>query len=81
VFSPAQLTQIKQTSLAAVLCNNGDAIDKVTKDVFLLPSKQEGGIMSCEKVPQMQLSFWAECCQGEWRLEQKNAVNIRSKHL
>jgi len=65
VFTPAQLTQIKQTSLGAVLCKNGDSIDRVTKDVFLLPSKQEGGIMSCENLPNMELSFWTECCQGE----------------
>ncbi|XP_059477617.1 peroxidasin isoform X1 [Neocloeon triangulifer] len=63
VFTPAQLTQLRQSSLAAVLCNNGDAIDRMTKDVFLLPSKQRSGIMSCEELPQIELSFWTECCE------------------
>ncbi|CAB3373221.1 Hypothetical predicted protein [Cloeon dipterum] len=63
VFSPAQLTQIRQSSLAAVLCNNGDNIERVTRDVFTLPMMQRSGLVTCEEVPQIELSFWTECCQ------------------
>ncbi|EEB18896.1 Thyroid peroxidase precursor, putative [Pediculus humanus corporis] len=66
VFKPEQLTEIKQSSLARVLCDNGDDIRDVTRNVFVLPRKQ-GGYLPCAKIPQIDLRFWTECshdCQG-----------------
>ncbi|XP_030760728.1 LOW QUALITY PROTEIN: peroxidasin-like [Sitophilus oryzae] len=61
VFKPEQLVQIKQYSLSRVLCDNGDNITKITKDVFVLPELQEG-IGRCEDVPKVDLRLWSECC-------------------
>ena len=36
VFTPTQLTEIKRTSLARVLCDNGDDISSVQENAFLL---------------------------------------------
>ncbi|KAG5677506.1 hypothetical protein PVAND_007262 [Polypedilum vanderplanki] len=60
VFKPEQLVQIKQTSLARVLCDNGDNITRITRDVFLLPSLQ-GGYVDCEEIPKISLRVWTEC--------------------
>lgn len=63
VFKPEQLTQIKQYSLARVLCDNGDNITKVTGNVFLLPELQ-GGYLDCTEIPEVDLRVWYECCPG-----------------
>lgn len=63
VFSPAQLTQIKQTSLARVLCDNADNITRVQRDVFRV-AELPHGYGSCEDVPRMDLRVWQDCCEG-----------------
>lgn len=64
VFRPDQLTQLKQSSLARVLCDNGDSIRNVTLDVFTLPDKQAKGYISCDDVPREDLRPWLECCDS-----------------
>lgn len=61
VFKPEQLVQIKQYSLARVLCDNGDNITRITKNVFILPELQ-GGLVKCEEIPKVDLKLWSECC-------------------
>ncbi|CAH0386545.1 unnamed protein product [Bemisia tabaci] len=63
-FKPSQLTQIKQTSLARILCDNGDNINKITKDAFLLPSLQKSSIVSCSEIPSVDLRFWFDSTEG-----------------
>ena len=65
VFSPAQLTQIKQTNLARVICNNADDIRKIQKDVFLKADFPRG-YLSCdsEEIPHIDLKVWTDCCSG-----------------
>ncbi len=63
MFTPEQLTQIKQISLARVLCDNGDAIDRVQTDVFT-KAEFPTGYKSCEQIPSMDLRMWAECPEG-----------------
>lgn len=60
VFKPEQLTQIKQSSLARTLCNNGDNITTITNNVFLL-SKLQGGYTSCDNIPKIDLNIWMDC--------------------
>ncbi|XP_077147460.1 peroxidasin homolog [Ranitomeya variabilis] len=62
MFTPAQLTQIKQTSLARVLCDNGDNITKVQPDVFKM-AEFPHGYVSCKQIPQLDLRLWKDCCE------------------
>lgn len=61
-FRPEQLTQIKQISLARILCDNGDNITRIQPDVFLLPDKQKG-FVSCDDIPYLDLRIWSDCCE------------------
>ncbi|KAM3932563.1 peroxidasin homolog isoform 2-T2 [Leptodactylus fuscus] len=62
VFTPAQLTQLKQTSLARVICDNSDNITKVQPDVFKV-AEFPHGYVSCKQIPQMDLRLWKDCCE------------------
>uniref|UniRef100_A0A4D5R9E2 Peroxidasin n=1 Tax=Scolopendra viridis TaxID=118503 RepID=A0A4D5R9E2_SCOVI len=62
IFKPEQLTQIKQSSLARVICDNGDNITQVTFDAFLVPQRQTPPYESCRKIPNIDLRFWSDCC-------------------
>ncbi|XP_010180039.1 PREDICTED: peroxidasin homolog, partial [Mesitornis unicolor] len=62
VFTPAQLTQIKQTSLARVLCDNGDNITRVQHDVFKV-AEFPHGYSNCEDIPKLDLRMWQDCCE------------------
>lgn len=63
VFSPAQLTQIKQTSLARILCDNSDNITRVQRDVFRV-AEFPHGYGSCDEIPRVDLRVWQDCCEG-----------------
>ena len=63
VFKPEQLGQIKQTSLARILCDNGDNIDRIQSNVFLLP-ENDNRFVNCDEIPYMDLRVWSECCDG-----------------
>ncbi len=61
VFRPEQLVQVKQTSLARILCDNGDALSHVKRDVFLM----ESPLLGCDHIPSVQFALWAsDCCGG-----------------
>uniref|UniRef100_A0A452IFZ4 Uncharacterized protein n=1 Tax=Gopherus agassizii TaxID=38772 RepID=A0A452IFZ4_9SAUR len=62
VFSPPQLTQIKQTSLARILCDNADNITRVQRDVFKV-AEFPHGYDSCEEIPKLDLRMWQDCCE------------------
>ncbi|XP_015262527.1 PREDICTED: peroxidasin homolog [Gekko japonicus] len=62
VFSPPQLTQIKQTSLARILCDNSDNITKVQRDVFRV-AEFPHGYGSCDEIPKVDLRMWQDCCE------------------
>ncbi|EDV23444.1 uncharacterized protein TRIADDRAFT_27445 [Trichoplax adhaerens] len=63
-FSPNQLTQIKRSSLARILCDNGDNITRVQNDVFL-NVYYEGDITDCDAIPSIDLKHWYECQDGK----------------
>ncbi|CAN0028370.1 peroxidasin homolog isoform X1 [Lampetra fluviatilis] len=62
VFTPAQLTQIKQASLARVLCDNGDNITRLQRDVFTV-AEFPHGYVSCDAIPRIDLRLWNDCCE------------------
>ncbi|XP_068678168.1 peroxidasin-like isoform X1 [Montipora foliosa] len=59
-FDHSQLTQIKQTSLARVICDNGDSIDRIQPDVFLRATYPTGYV-KCSSIPRMDLRMWKYC--------------------
>ncbi|XP_064444419.1 probable oxidoreductase PXDNL isoform X5 [Mirounga angustirostris] len=62
VFTPAQLTQLKQASLGRVLCDNGDNIQQVQADVFV-KAQYPQDYLSCSEIPQVDLRVWQDCCE------------------
>ncbi|XP_053236757.1 peroxidasin homolog isoform X1 [Podarcis raffonei] len=62
VFTPSQLTQIKQASLARILCDNGDNITRVQRDVFRV-AEFPHGYGSCDEIPKVDLRMWQDCCE------------------
>ncbi|XP_048386969.2 peroxidasin homolog isoform X1 [Stegostoma tigrinum] len=74
VFSPAQLTQIKQTSFARVLCDNGDNITRIQPDVFRV-AEYPHGYQSCDDIPKMDLRMWQDCCEDCRTRGQFNALS------
>uniref|UniRef100_A0AAG5DEK2 Cell adhesion molecule-related/down-regulated by oncogenes n=1 Tax=Anopheles atroparvus TaxID=41427 RepID=A0AAG5DEK2_ANOAO len=59
VFRAEQLAQIKRSSLARVICDNGDNITTVTENVFVLPGRQ-GGYRRCDEIARLNLDHWAD---------------------
>uniref|UniRef100_W5MFK7 Peroxidasin like n=1 Tax=Lepisosteus oculatus TaxID=7918 RepID=W5MFK7_LEPOC len=77
VFSPSQVTQLQQVSLARVLCDNGDNIKEVQSDVFLKADYPQE-YKSCEEIPKIDLRMWQDCCEGCRTQRQFSAL---SKHF
>ncbi|XP_011499674.1 PREDICTED: peroxidasin [Ceratosolen solmsi marchali] len=75
-FQSEQLEQIEKTSLARILCDNGDNITRVQKNVFLLP-EIDNDFVSCEEIPSIDLQSWSTCC--EECIEQHNQNNTISR--
>lgn len=75
VFKPNQLDQIKQYTIARVLCDNGDNITKITRDTFRLPDLQ-GGFIVCEEIPRVDLKLWSECCSDCKYSGQLNTISL-----
>lgn len=78
MFSPAQLTQLKQASLTRVLCDNSDNITRIQSDVFTV-AKFPHGYGNCEDVPKMDLRMWQDCCEG--MSKDKNKLYINTVYL
>ncbi|KAL2716374.1 peroxidasin [Vespula squamosa] len=63
-FRPEQLAQIQQVTLARILCDNGDKIDRVQPNVFLLPNENDNKFISCDNIPYLDLTMWSDCCDN-----------------
>ncbi|XP_067224184.1 peroxidasin homolog isoform X4 [Chanodichthys erythropterus] len=73
-FSPAQLTQLKQASLARVLCDNSDNITRIQSDVFSVADFPHG-YGSCDDLPKIDLRMWQDCCEDCRTKGQFNALS------
>lgn len=79
VFKPEQLTQIKQSTLARVICDSSDDILEVTKNVFKMPNLQSPSFVTCNEIPKVDLRFWAECCHECSNAGQFNSITRRTR--
>jgi len=57
VFTRAQRRQIRKASLARVVCDNGDNIDRVQPDIFTSATVDE--MVPCDELPFVDLDKWA----------------------
>ncbi|VDK51259.1 unnamed protein product [Cylicostephanus goldi] len=64
VFTKLQLQQIKKASLARLLCDNGDNIDRVQPNVFFYPGNSTKFYGKCENIPEINLNMWMNCCDS-----------------
>ena len=65
VFSPAQLSEIKQANLARIVCDNADNITEVPRDVFRKETYPDGYLQCTDDaIPHVDLKIWAHCCSG-----------------
>ncbi len=55
VFTRAQLSEIRRSSMSRIMCDNGDNIRAVTREAF-----RRGPAVSCAQIPQMDLTKWKE---------------------
>ena len=58
-FSREQRKTLKQTSLGRVVCDNGDNIRRVSKDVFRSNSVRVPSL-ACEQIPKLDLRSWRD---------------------
>ncbi|CAG0914310.1 unnamed protein product [Notodromas monacha] len=57
-FTPQQLQEIRKTTLAKVICDNGDDIEVTTPDVFTVPAKQSPHFIPCFAISGIDLTAW-----------------------
>ncbi|CAI5450314.1 unnamed protein product [Caenorhabditis angaria] len=63
VFTANQLREIKKVTLARIICDNGDEIDRVQRDVFVYPGGKDKKLYEkCEMLEEMDLGKWNKCC-------------------
>ncbi|KAL3073258.1 hypothetical protein niasHS_000010 [Heterodera schachtii] len=62
VFTQLQLAQIRKTSLAKVLCTNGDDIDRIQPNVFRYMGNNMLAYRSCDELAELNLRMWMSCC-------------------
>ena len=60
VFEPAQLAEIKKTTLARVMCQNSDGIDHIQQDVFLVVNNERQYEL-CSSLPRIDFRHWTDC--------------------
>lgn len=56
-FSPDQLSEIKHASLARIVCDNSDAIERIQPLAFLRPTNWNPKV-NCEQIPWVDLRYW-----------------------
>ncbi|CAF0918628.1 unnamed protein product [Brachionus calyciflorus] len=62
-FTPAQLREIKKTSFAKIICENGDNMPYIQRDVFL-NAKFPNDMLECSQIDDISLEPWKNCCEN-----------------
>ena len=63
IFPPEQVAQIQRASLARVICDNSDGIDRVQRNVFMMTNSDDE-YLNCDDIPRIDLRMWTDCCEG-----------------
>lgn len=61
VFNQQQLAEIRKTTLSKVICENGDNIEYIQRDVFK-NAKFPRGMVKCSQIEDISLEPWRKCC-------------------
>lgn len=72
-FTPNQLAEIKHASLARIICDNSDGIDRTQPLTFLRPSEWNPKV-PCETLPWIDLRYWQT---GRVQFEQFDPFTFR----
>ena len=65
-FKPQQIDQIKQTSLARIICDNGDDMTSITANPFLNMQNDTGNVLiGCSDIPSVSLEMWSGNASNE----------------
>jgi len=59
-FTEAQLTEIRKTTLAKVICENCDVVDKIQKSVFDQYHEFLNERVPCRTLPELNLQLWKD---------------------
>jgi len=70
-FTPDQLDQIKQTTLASMLCRNLDDPSAVQRSAFDLPSERDNPVQDCNHFGTLDLTFWREKKASDGQRQQR----------
>lgn len=61
MFTANQLAELKKTSLAKIICENGDNIQTIQTDAFL-NAKYPNEMTKCDRINDVSLEPWRNCC-------------------
>ncbi|CAD6189512.1 unnamed protein product [Caenorhabditis auriculariae] len=78
VFTASQLAEIRKVNLPRLLCDNGDDIDRVQKDIFAYPGTNILAYERCSAHVEMSLDPWRNCCDTICPTMRDNV--LRSRH-
>lgn len=59
-FTPPQLNQIRQYSLARLICDNSDGVKTIQRKAMLLPDPQINPRVHCAQIPKLDISYWRD---------------------
>ncbi|XP_026292684.2 uncharacterized protein LOC113217054 [Frankliniella occidentalis] len=78
-FTEGQLTELRQTSLARIVCNNLDRVDKIQRNVLDIPDPFLNPRVSCADIPIVDLTEWKErpkCSVGRQEIPVGDSAKI-----
>jgi hypothetical protein len=61
-FTTAQLAEVKKTTLAKIICETGDNIQLVQRDVFKT-ARGSNRLFKCSHIEDVSLEPWKNCCK------------------
>lgn len=59
-FTPHQLTELRRSTLAAIICDNADAIESVPCQVMRRTNTGNNSIIPCSTLTRLNLTYWKD---------------------